>query len=445
MKCGKLLHQTTYAMLRLQLQSHYFSSTDIQFLNTLPIESGVLVFFYTNSTIFSLGVSLLDKHSHLLLGTKTDPIWRSTEDIQALHMTQVKQHIEFYFAIEGKQHTLCFPIDDLLYSIQFGTVFKKPIQNPILKPNVHSDWESISVFNPAALHMEDNVHFVYRAVGQEGRSVLGYAMSRDGIHIDERLSMPIFPLSDYLVQYDSPNTSIYTSGPNCYGCEDPRLIHIEDTIYMTYTAFDGHHAPGVNVTKISVKDFLNRIWNWSTPVRLSPPNEVHKNWVIFPELIQGSYAILHSLTPSIQIDYFDNLDFTEPPPIKSYYAPGASATPSWDSWVRGVGPVPIRVDDGWLVLYHAMDHLDPDRYKLGAMILDTDNPKKMLYRANMPLLEPNEPYENEGFKSGVLYSCGAIIKNQQLMVYYGGADTVVCVAFANITDVIQQIKKQSVV
>ena len=102
---------------------------------------------------------------------------------------------------------------------------------------------------------------------------------------------------------------------------------------------------------------------------ISPPGEIHKNWVIFPEKLNGKFAVLHSITPKIAIDYFDSLDdFDGEKYITSKYVrPPESG--SWDSWVRGAGPPPIKTHTGWLLLYHAMDYRDPNRYK-GAMLLD---------------------------------------------------------------------------
>jgi predicted GH43/DUF377 family glycosyl hydrolase len=86
-----------------------------------------------------------------------------------------------------------------------------------------------------------------------------------------------------------------------------------------------------------------------------------------------------------------------------------------------------------------MDFRDYNRYKIGAMILDLENPEKVLYRSAYPVLEPDEYYENEGFKRGVIYSCGAIVKNKDLYIYYGGADMVSCVATANLDTFIKKI------
>lgn len=301
--------------------------------------------------------------------------------------------------------------------------------NPILRPNPDHPWETSAVFNSGTIYLENKVHFVYRAITSEGKSVLGYASSHNGITIDERLNNPIY-MKNQSRFYEEMGLSFsafsYQSGNSWCGYEDPRLTHIEDRIYMTYTAFDARRPPSVELTSIHVDDFLNRDWKWQKPFCISPLNEMHKNWVIFPEKINGKYAILHSLSPKILVEYVDCL--TRPNlSIKSHYYP-KSRLGTWDNWVRGVGPPPIKTKDGWLVLYHAMDNTDPNKYKLGAMLLDLADPRRILYRLSHPILEPSQPYENEGFKQGVIYACGAVVIKNRLFVYYGAADTVLCAA-----------------
>lgn len=177
-------------------------------------------------------------------------------------------------------------------------------------------------------------------------------------------------------------------------------------------------------------------------IMISPPGEIHKNWVIFPEKIKGKFAILHSFYPRILIDYFDSLDELDGKKfIKSDNSRPIDPKRTWDSWFRGVGPTPIKTKDGWLILYHAMDHRNPDRYRMGALILDLKNPTKILYRSKKPILEPDAIYENVGAKAGVIYSCGAVIKGKNLFVYYGGADTVTCIATANLQNFLDELKK----
>jgi predicted GH43/DUF377 family glycosyl hydrolase len=208
---------------------------------------------------------------------------------------------------------------------------------------------------------------------------------------------------------------------------------------MIYVAFNGSQPPGVALTSISTENFLKRIWNWREPKLISRPGQIQKNWVIFPEKINGQFAIMHSISPKISIDYFDSLDDGDVM-IESFHTyQQYDNKDRWDNIMRGVGAPPLKTDYGWLVLYHAMDCHDPNRYKVGAMLLDYKNPEKILARCIQPILEPDEKYENEGYKSGVVYVCGAVIKDGKLMVYYGGADTYVVVASAPIKDFMEKL------
>jgi hypothetical protein len=116
---------------------------------------------------------------------------------------------------------------------------------------------------------------------------------------------------------------------------------------------------------------------------------------------------------------------------------------SWDTWIRSSGPPPVKTDRGWLVLYHAMDKRFPHiGYKLGAMLLDLDNPEKIIAKAKSPILEPDMWYEND-WKPGVVYSCGAVEKNGTLYIYYGGGDKYVCVATADLGKLVDTILEEN--
>jgi len=330
-----------------------------------------------------------------------------------------------------------------LIRIKKGVKLERSANNPIIEPR-HYSWESKATFNPAAFLAGDKVHIIYRAIGDNDTSVLGYASSHDGYNIDERPTYFVYnrlmgnlPYGRF-VAYDS-------GGGWNGGCEDPRLTLIDGTVYMVYTAFDGWGSLRIALTSIALADFEKKKWNWEKPILISPPNEINKNWVLFPEKINGKFAILHNITPEILVEYVESLkDFDGTKFIKSR-APDGGRHDSWDNWVRGVGPSPIKTNLGWLVLYHAMDSADPDRYKLGAMILDLKDPTKVLYRSSSPILEPDEHYENQGWKSGVVYSCGAVVKDGDLLVYYGGADKVACVASIKLSELLEDLKKNKVI
>lgn len=304
--------------------------------------------------------------------------------------------------------------------------------NPVLTPRTHLHWDARAAFNPSALLLDGKVHIVYRAVGHDDISRIGYALSSDGFKIDDRLDHPIYNPSFAPTNKELPKIDYSSGGGTAGGFEDPRLTEIDGRIYMIYTAFDGWSSLRLALTSIAKEDFLSHNWRWRKPVLISPPGEIHKNWVLFPSKIGGKYAILTGVSPRVQVAYFNSLDELDGKTfIKSDKPTSNHKLKQWDNWMRGTGPAPIPTKDGWLVLYHAMDLRDPNRYKMGAMVLDLHHPEKIKYRSKEPILEPDMPYENEGFKSGVVYSCGAVVKDGALIIYYGGADTVICVAAAN--------------
>ncbi|MBI3046656.1 MAG: glycosidase [Candidatus Harrisonbacteria bacterium] len=317
-------------------------------------------------------------------------------------------------------------------------ILVKSAENPIIAPKTENKWEAWQTFNPGVILLNGKVYFLYRAIGEDGLSRLGYAMSGDGFTIDERLSYPVF---EHKIKKRSFNIYSYFSGGSWGGAEDPRPVRIneEDTLYMTYTACD--NGLRVGLTSIKINDFLNKKWYWKPSVFISPPGEVHKNWVIFPEKINGQYAILHSVNPEILIDYFDDLNFENGSNIKSFHG-GEPRKNCWDKWMRGVGSVPIKTKYGWLVFYHAMND-DWSKYKVGAMLLDLNDPTKILHRFQQPILEPTEVYENNGFKAGVVYASGAVVKDGKLLIYYGAADSYISVAYADFEEFLEALRKDA--
>jgi predicted GH43/DUF377 family glycosyl hydrolase len=317
-------------------------------------------------------------------------------------------------------------------------------ENPVVRPNPNDSWEANAVFNPAAIYLDGRVHILYRALGPDGVSRIGYASSRDGINFDERLREPAFvPEIAAAAKLRNPFTSparlhydtrTYASGGGWGGSEDPRLATIDGRVYMTFSSFNGWDSIRMSVASLTEKAFLAHEWDWRGPAFLSRAREVHKNWVLFPEKLNGKFAILHAISPAVQIAYVDDPEAggEEGFPIDSHYdarTPGREEM--WDSWVRGAGPPPIKTDKGWLLLYHAVDEREPSRFKLGAMLLDRGDPTRILYRSRRPILEPDAPYEND-WKPGIVYSCGAIVKDGTLFVYYGGGDKTVNVATASL-------------
>lgn len=332
---------------------------------------------------------------------------------------------------------------------------KKFVGNPIMEPNPHSSWESEAVFNPAAVIHDGKVHLFYRALGPDGMSRIGYASSPDGINFYERLPYPVYMAESIQVSAKHhPHTSparlaydrdIYASGGGWGGCEDPRAVKIDGQVYMTFNIFNGWNSIRVAVVSISGKDLSSKNWNWSNLYYLSRPGDRQKNWVLFPEKINGKFALFHNLDKGdpkrVHIAYLNNLDMNEAPTSADALDPQRlpDHRVAWHHRTRSASAPPVKTKDGWLLFYHAMDS-DTSKYKVGAMLLDLKDPTRVLYRASQPVLEPDEWYEND-WKPGIVYLSGAVVKNGTLFLYYGGGDKRIAVAHAELDDFIDKLKK----
>jgi predicted GH43/DUF377 family glycosyl hydrolase len=323
---------------------------------------------------------------------------------------------------------------------------EKHPNNPILAPVPENNWENEATFNAAAFYEDGKVYLIYRAVGHDYISVLGYAESTDGINFDTRLDSPIFTGSAHF-DTRSPRTNTesiyrYASGPGYGGCEDPRITKIDDKLYMVYVAFNGYSEPRLAITSILYTDFMNHRFLWEKPVLISPPGVVDKSGCVLPEKINGKYVIFHRVYPDILIDYVDDLEFDGTTFLRGQYKISPRPT-MWDSRKIGTGAPPIKTKDGWLLIYQGVNDRDDSKYRIGAMLLDLNDPTKVLYRANHPIIEPTEHYENGLAKFGVVYPCGAVVVNGKLLVYYGGSDSVTCVASANLDEFLKELREGS--
>jgi len=294
---------------------------------------------------------------------------------------------------------------------------KKFHGNPILKPISKHAWEKRAVFNAAALYVGGRVHILYRAVGNDGVSRLGYASSTDGYHIEERLSSPVFEPASH-VEKD--------------GCEDPRLTLQGEQCVMAYTALRDRvsNAYQIALTSISTDDFINKRWDWGE--RWTPFAGVrNKDGAILPCKVAGRYVMFHRIDPDICIAYSDDLQRWFD--IKAIVAPRLG---KWDCLKVGAAGPPIEISEGWLFIYHAVDF---ERvYRLGVLLLDKDDPERVLYRSERAVLEPTTDYERFGRVPNVVFSCGAVLMdNDRLLIYYGGADRVVCVATCDLNEVVR--------
>lgn len=435
----------------------FFGENSLKVGGVFVTDEGILLLYFVvktkgNIDHFELKAAVLDKlNPTRVIRYIENLIWESPEEwfdqkIKPLGVVKIAE--SFFSFWQGEKGVYCVSHPSFLFEgekLHFPhIILNKLKQNPIIRPIIENLWESKATFNPAAIYEKGKVHIIYRAIGEDDVSVLGYATSFDGVNIDERLNAPVyFPTEPF--ESSRPYRGIkpvgrFESGGGCFGgCEDPRITKIEDKIYMTYVAYDGWNPPRVALTSLDFEDFINNRWHWEKPVLISKPGVVDKNACLLSEKINGKFVIFHRIYPDILVDFVDDLNFDGNTFLEGKYKISPREN-FWDSRKVGAGPPPIKTDEGWLLIYQAVGERDSSRYKIGAMLLDINDPLKVLARSNEPILAPDEWYENDGFKAGVAYPCGAVAINNKLIVYYGGADTVVCAATASLDEFVSKLK-----
>ncbi|MBX4200268.1 hypothetical protein KW790_02310 [Candidatus Parcubacteria bacterium] len=318
-------------------------------------------------------------------------------------------------------------LDDLLRSMQpeahkFVTRFAG---NPIITPRKTKDWEAHGTFNPAAIELKNVIHILYRAMSQDDTSTIGHATTKDGFVISKRDDKPIYvPRADFENKYHPGNS----------GCEDPRIVEIDGILYMTYTAYDGS-MPRVALSSISSQDFIAGRWDkWSMPVIITPPDVPNKDACIIPEKTKMGYVFLHRINESVCADLLQSLDFKNERVEKCievlYPRRGM-----WDGNKVGISGPPIKTRAGWLLFYHGVS--ETGTYRVGAVLLDLNEPTVVLSRTAVPLFEPQEDYEIKGVVPKVVFPCGQVKRKDKIFIYYGGGDDIVGVATMSLSKLLK--------
>lgn len=333
----------------------------------------------------------------------------------------------YYGAADSHCAVATIPLDALLNGLTNLDKDRAPLKrfkgNPIIAPRPGMIWEERGTFNPAAIDLGSKTHILYRAVSADNISTIGYASSTDGVTLDERSDKPIY----------RPRI-----GFESRGCEDPRLMLIDERVYMTYTAYDGG-LPRVAVTSISTKDFLGKKWSgWSTPEIISPMSVDDKDAAILPGSINGKYLVFHRVRENICGDWLNSLDFSKEK-ITRCIDMLSPRKGMWDGMKVGISTPPVRTRHGWLMLYHGVSW--SSIYRVGAVLLDLNDPSIVLSRTAVPFFEPEEPYELNGIVNNVVFPCGMVVRGNTAYIYYGGADQVVGVATIKLDDILEMLEK----
>lgn len=286
-------------------------------------------------------------------------------------------------------------------------------EKPVLEPVKDHPWEKAAVFNAAMVHENGLFHMIYRATDIGGHdkygryiNTFGYAVSKD-LLTWHRHGKPI-------LSNDVPQ--------ELRGPEDPRIVKIENTYYMTYTGFGDRRLEDYRICLATSTDLVN----WKRHgVLLDEPN---KNAALFAKKINGRYCLLHRRQPDIWLAYSDDL--------KTWDDHTEIITTRPDSWedVRiGIAGPPVQIDAGWLLFYHGVD--STNCYRLGVVLLDRDKPEKVLARQNAPIIEPELSWEIDGFIPNVIFSCATVLHEDRIYCCYGGADTVIGMAYIDLKDI----------
>ncbi len=397
------------------------------------------------SVVFGIEALLLDlKDPQKIVGRTRGPILVPEESYELLGYIQnvifpsgalieKGKLIIYYGAADTTVCSALVNLADLIGSMhpnfEDKYFFKRHDKNPILVPGGNT-WEAQAVFNPAAVDLGGKVHILYRAFSADNTSTMGYAVSKNGLDVDERLIEPIYvPREDFEIKKIPGGFS---------GCEDPRLTPIGKNLYMCYTAYDGIGPPRVAITSITQKDFLARNWNWSKPALITPRDLDDKDACIFGSKFKDGYLIVHRVGGEICGDYLKNLDF-ENENVKKCIRIIGPRTNTWDSAKVGIATPPIKTRYGWLLLYHGVSK-SHNTYRVGAALLDLKDPAIVLARSTDPIFEPEMDYEKHGFINNVVFPCGAVVRRGIIYIYYGGADKVVGVATMKLDTILKALR-----
>lgn len=333
--------------------------------------------------------------------------------------------------------------------------FEKSKNNPILEKNPKNAWESLCVLNPAVIYDDEEKKFkmLYRAAGEDITHYiyLGLAESTDGVHFTRMSDEPVL----------SPTPDNFDSG--CI--EDPRLIKIGDWYYLTYAS--RAYAPGqywradwkplgdppqdgpsflVNNCSLTSLAISRDLYHWKKLGRITDSRFDDRDVILFPERVNGKWVKLSrgmercgegypNENPAIWISFSDDMMEWD------NYTLLMKGEEEWENKKIGGSCPPIKTDKGWMFIYHGVAKKD-DAYRVGAVLLDLNDPTKILARTKDFLMEPEYDYETQGYYNGCVFPTGNVVVDGTLYVYYGAADKNVCVATCNFDEFIRYLSSE---
>lgn len=289
--------------------------------------------------------------------------------------------------------------------------------NPILRPQGDT-WESANVYNPAAIVKDGKVVLLYRAHADDLISHVGLATSADGIHFEREPEPVMSPTEDY----------------EEFGCEDPRVVEIDGTYYLTYSGWDRKSAQLCLATSTDLRSWTKHgpmfpDFNTFLPVGNGIDAPWSKAGAILPVPIDGRY-LMYFGEGSIWYAWSEDLIHWTPcsndDPIMVPTPPG-----TFGSFLVEVGPQPIITNNGMILLLHNAAVKNADGtvyYSCGQLLFSPDDPTTILAQMNRPWLEPATYEDRHGLVSNVTFLEGLVFFDDTWFAYYGQSDSTLGVA-----------------
>lgn len=304
------------------------------------------------------------------------------------------------------------------------TVLWRSSRNPIIPRDLIP--RANSIFNSAVVPYGVGFAGVFRIDDTERVMNLHAGRSADGINWDiDHEPIAFLPADDRVREIQERFDFAY----------DPRVTWLEDRYYVTWC--NGYHGPTIGIAYTHDFETFHQLDNAFLPF--------NRNGVLFPRKIGGSYAMLSRPSDSGHTPFGD-IYFSESPDLVHWGRHRHVMAPiplTWQSTKIGAGPTPIETDEGWLVLYHGvLTSCNGFVYSMGAALLDLEEPWNVLARGRDYLLSPQVVYEQVGDVPNVVFPCAALVDREadRVSIYYGAADTVVCLAHAHLSEIVDFVR-----
>ncbi|UCC18333.1 MAG: winged helix-turn-helix domain-containing protein [Promethearchaeota archaeon] len=327
----------------------------------------------------------------------------------------------------------------------------------VLLEATKNEFENQAVLNPTVVQQGDTLHLFYRAVKKGNYSSIGYCKLEGPMNIIERKNSPIlYPEHDYEI----------------HGTEDPRVVLLDGTYFMFYTAYDGKNALVAYATSKDLKTWEKhgiisakmRYDEARDFFRLSKLKEKYyffisyykdviaedvllweKDSFIFPKKYNNKFVLIHRVLPDIQIVCFEEfkdltIDFWKDNLKKLGDYVVMEPKFGFESRNIGAGAPLIETERGWLMVYHSVEDSNKGKvYHASVALLDKDNPLKVIGRLKEPLFSPTEDYEKIGDVNNVVFPTGTAIFGDRLYIYYGAADKRIAVVSVNLHKLLHEL------